>query len=161
MLFDLSFVFLQVFWCMFKWFAKILSSLAVSIILMHAMVPHHHHDCCGGRGFVFENEVACHCNGDYMCGNDCCDHEGSNHPLNRCRLQDLLSKLVISQKSDELLSVLKCVPVLDLFVLNCPSQEQIGNIISIQVSFWIDADGGGLPRGVVSSYNPFRAPPCC
>ena len=67
-------------------------SLACAIIMLHAVVPHHHHDCSEAKGFVFETEVACHCECDYHE----CDHRHSHHPFNTCWLEEMLSHLVIS-----------------------------------------------------------------
>lgn len=85
--------------------------LAYSIILLHAVVPHHHHDCGGGEGFVFEDEISCTC--DNQVNGDCCHHHDadgccpygghSHHPFDTCKLQDLLSQLVISTRDDKVL----------------------------------------------------------
>ena len=72
--------------------AKLMISLACAIIMLHAVVPHHHHDCSDAKGFVFETEVACHCE----CDHHECDHRHSHHPFNTCWLEEMLSHLVIS-----------------------------------------------------------------
>lgn len=62
---------------------------ACCIILLHCVVPHHDHDdSCGG--LVFENELTCR------------HHHDHHHHDGACRLQDLLSQLVISGKDDKL-----------------------------------------------------------
>lgn len=97
--------------------AKFLMVLACCIIMLHAVVPHHHHDCCGESGFVFESEVSCGCNcDDPVCEEHHCHHHDgeSHHPLNHCKLQDLLSHLIIGHKLDETYLALKTVCVLDL-----------------------------------------------
>ncbi|MBO4752805.1 MAG: hypothetical protein J5526_08730 [Bacteroidales bacterium] len=71
--------------------AKVLMAAAWCIIMLHSVVPHHHHDCCDG-GLVFENELDCQCEHH---NHDCDHHDGS------CKLQDLLSQLVISTKDDK------------------------------------------------------------
>ena len=78
--------------------AKIMVVLACAIILMHAIVPHHHHDCEGEAGFVFESELTCHCD------HDGCRHEEghSHHPFDNCKLADMLSHLVLTTKDDEM-----------------------------------------------------------
>lgn len=68
---------------------------ACFIIVLHSVVPHHHHDCWDG-GLVFENELECHC--DHH-DHDCDHHDGC------CKLQDLLSQLVISTKDDKWLVI--------------------------------------------------------
>ena len=82
--------------------AKIMSLLACSIILMHAFVPHHHHDCEGGMGIVFEDEINCHCDCDHHDHHSCAHHHGgSHHPFEVCLLQEMLSHLVLSTNDDE------------------------------------------------------------
>lgn len=76
-------------------------SLACAIILTHAVVPHHHHDCDEGGGFVFETELACHCHHDHSGCPDGKDCGHSHHPFDMCKLADMLSHLVISTKDDE------------------------------------------------------------
>lgn len=80
--------------------AKIMVSLACAIILLHAMVPHHHHDCDGEVGFVFETELGCHCDSDCDHHTDC-HHHGSHHPFDTCKLQDMLSRLVLTTQDDK------------------------------------------------------------
>lgn len=68
-------------------------SLACAIILMHAVVPHHHDDCCG--------EVEC-----FFCSehhhDHCCHHDGdSHHPFDICKIQEMLSHLVLTTRDDE------------------------------------------------------------
>lgn len=70
-------------------------SLACAIIMLHAVVPHHHDDCCGGVECFFCTEHH----------HDHCDqhhHSGDSHsPLDCCKLQEMLSHLVLSTKEDE------------------------------------------------------------
>ena len=79
--------------------AKIMVSLACAIILTHAVVPHHHHDCDEGGGFVFETELACHCHHDDCPDGKDCGH--SHHPFDMCKLAEMLSHLVLSTKENE------------------------------------------------------------
>lgn len=98
--------------------AKILITLACGIIMMHAVVPHHHHDCCDEVGIVFESELDCDCSCEEpLCEEHHCHHHdgGSHHPMNHCRLQDLLAQLVISHKNEELLMALESVVEMDLY----------------------------------------------
>ena len=75
--------------------AKMMMVMAGCIILLHCVVPHHDHDdCCGG--LVFENELTCH--------HDHHNHD-CDHPDGCCKLQDLLSQLVISTKEDKWLVI--------------------------------------------------------
>lgn len=72
-------------------------ALSCLIILVHAIVPHHHHDVRGLEGFVFEDEVGC------CCDSECHHHDGdSHHPFDICKLQELLSHLVLSNKREEI-----------------------------------------------------------
>lgn len=83
--------------------AKIMITLACAIIMLHAIVPHHHHDCAEEVGLVFETELNCHCSHQHQthgCTNDCDDHH-SDHPFDFCRLADMLSHLVLNTKADE------------------------------------------------------------
>lgn len=75
--------------------------VACAIIMLHAVMPHHHHDCDDAMGITFETELACHCDCDH--NHHDCDHH-SHHPFNICLLQEMLSHLVISTSDDELLS---------------------------------------------------------
>jgi len=78
--------------------AKISILIACAIIMLHAVVPHHHHDCEEGAGLVFETELCCHCDSD--CSHHDCDHRHSHHPFDICLLQELLSHLVFSTSDD-------------------------------------------------------------
>lgn len=82
--------------------AKIMTTLAVAIIMLHAFVPHHHHDFEEGAGIVFENELSCHCDCDHH-DHQTCDHHhgGSHHPFDICLLQEMLSHLVLTTADDE------------------------------------------------------------
>lgn len=91
--------------------------LANIIILVHAVVPHHHHDCRGADGFVFENELTCSCD-ESECGEchetDCHEHHRhTHHPFGNCKLHDLLSKLVLNTKDEKFLSASLQLPVFD------------------------------------------------
>lgn len=71
--------------------SKIMMAVACFIIALHSVVPHHDHDDARD-GIVFENELGCQCD----------HHEHERHD-GCCRLQDLLSQLVISSKDEKLL----------------------------------------------------------
>ena len=79
--------------------AKILVTLACSIIMLHAFVPHHHHDVEGGSGMVFETELGCHCHEGGV--HDDGDHRHTHHPFDICLLQEMLSHLVLSTSEDQ------------------------------------------------------------
>lgn len=108
---------------------KVMMCLACAIIMMHAVVPHHHHDAGCGVGLVFETEIGCHCDDEQDvdgCATHhrdaCCHHDhGSKHPFDVCKLQELLSHLVLNTKDDKML-LAALLPVLshdfqvDLFI---------------------------------------------
>ena len=77
--------------------------VACLVIMLHAMVPHHHHDCAEQQGFVFENELACHCD----CHDEDCHHH-THHPFDTCKLAEMLSHLVLSTKDDD---IVVCQPL--------------------------------------------------
>lgn len=135
--------------------AKLWMIVAVCIILLHAIVPHHHHDDEGEAGFVFENELVCHCHHD-----DASDHH-SNHPINHCRLQDVLARLVIGQKYDEAMLALQSAPVMDLWL----GEMTVGLDSECLLTLWEDCHGEfappALPLDEVLPGSPLRAPPCC
>lgn len=79
--------------------AKILVSVACAIIMLHAFVPHHHHDCDGEGGMVFETELDCHCN--ESCPHHHDEHHHSHHPFDVCLLQEMLSHLVLTTNDDQ------------------------------------------------------------
>lgn len=78
-------------------------SLACVIILIHAVVPHHHHDFDNSVCFVLHSvhHHDSHVGGSDSCDlNDgCCDDEKS--PFELCKLQELLSCLVLSNREDD------------------------------------------------------------
>jgi hypothetical protein len=74
--------------------------LANIIILVHAVVPHHHH--FGNEVFSHSSADCCHHEFSLLslgCENDDCSTNDSEN--NTCRLQDLLSKLVLNTKERE------------------------------------------------------------
>lgn len=95
-------------------------SLACVIIMLHATVPHHHHDCEEGRGIIFETEMACHCDHDCTSHRHADNHH-SHHPFDTCRLQLMLSNLVISTSDDQgYFSALIKAEAQDFFVMMLP-----------------------------------------
>ena len=73
-----------------KLMAKILVCLACAVIMLHAVVPHHHHEGCEVAECCFLH----HHHDDHE------EHEG-NGPFDFCKLQDMLSHLVLSTKDDD------------------------------------------------------------
>lgn len=134
--------------------------LAYGIILMHAVVPHHHHDCCGERGIVFEDELTCTC--DEHAHEGCCHHdaEESHHPFDMCRLQDLLSHLVISTRDDKMLMVAPEAPALPMGLAALPASGCTLPLPALSPSADRDAEAVvALPLRWVGNHA-LRAPPC-
>lgn len=141
--------------------AAVMMCLAVAVILLHAFVPHHHHDCGCDLGLVYETEVACHC--DDVCGDDhdCHEHH-SHHPFDFCKLQDLLSHLVLSNKSEETYLALNQMAEVDLFIdLNIAALLQTDLLQSSGVSAHFVRYSQFLPHTPHLDHRPLRAPPVC
>ena len=143
--------------------AKIMTTLACAVILLHAVVPHHHHDCVGEGGFVFETELTCHCDcdhdGDY--DHDDCDHRHSHHPFDTCKLAEMLSHLVLSTKEDEaMLATCVKADVHDLFVLIAPLAQTELSLMEVTAERRF-SDGGDfrLPQAPALGLHPLRGPP--
>lgn len=141
--------------------AKIAITVACAIILLHAIVPHHHHDCADEVGFVFETEINCHCSHQHHTHD--CDEHHSDHPFDICRLADMLSHLVLNTKEDEhLMATVVKAEVHDLMQAFLPTQgiaiQAVSNgadILAYSDVPWV------LPLPPLSGGNPLRAPPQC
>ena len=147
-----------------KFVSKLMVALSCCIIMMHAVVPHHHHDSCGEGGFVFENEVACECADEVpACEHHHCHHhhDGSRHPLNHCKLQDLLSHLVIGHKLDETYLALKTVSVLDLYGLCGITDVFCFSVYDFGCELIPSAPDVSLHSQEVQRCIGSRAPPVC
>lgn len=80
--------------------AKILVLLACSVIMLHAFVPHHHHNFEAGGGLFFDAGMGCQCDGGcHHPGSDC--HHHTHHPFDICLIQEMLSHLIISTGDDQ------------------------------------------------------------
>lgn len=135
--------------------------VAVVVILLHAFVPHRHHDCDVEVGLVYESEVACHC--DDLCGvdHDCHEHS-SHHPFDFCKLQDLLSHLVISNKLEETYLALNQMTEVDLFIdLNIVALLQSDLLQSSGVPACFVRYLQFLPHAPRLDCRLLRAPPIC
>lgn len=137
--------------------AKIMVSVACAIILLHAIVPHHHHDCCGAKGFVFETEVTCHCDVDH---HDV-DHHHSHHPFDICWLQDMLSHLVIASYDETNLCAYIQAEVHNTFVLSMPPvlEDLCTAAVAEGTVRWLY---GAIPltNAPRADVHALRAPPC-
>lgn len=140
----------------------VMIALANIIILVHAVVPHHHHDCRGIEGLVFENELTCSCN-EGECRechtSDCHRHRHrSQHPFGNCKLQDLLSKLVLNSRDEKLLVFSLQAPVFDFYNVDF---QQI-NITVPEMELLVSGDvsrGEEIPLNESRNSNALRAPP--
>lgn len=128
--------------------------LACAIILLHAVVPHHHHDCDHEMGLVLENELSCQC--DHQCDHH--EDHHSHHPFDTCKLQDLLSHLVLSTKEDETYWALNHVAVVDLFADNVWSAPDF-NVEATTPQRLMPHAASLLPSCQLPVDSPLRAPP--
>ena len=143
--------------------AKIMIMVACAIIMLHAVVPHHHHDCHDVKGLTFETEVACHCDLDHNHHN--CEHH-SHHPFNICLLQEMLSHLVISTSDDEFFSAALIKAESNFFILLAiPGIQplQLTPLFPTRLVWW---PSGTTPlfSAPASGAHGLRAPPfteCC
>lgn len=129
---------------------KTLMLLACSIIMLHAVVPHHHHCCADELGFVFEDEVECHCDGD---------HHHSHHPFDTCKLQDLLSHLVLTTKDESFWCAdHACV---DLYLPSVWNQCSLLEQRLAEVEYLQSRNASLLPIGADAYSVSRRGPPAC
>lgn len=138
-------------------------TVACTIIMLHAVVPHHHHDCHEAKGLTFETEVACHCDCDHN-HHDCGHH--SHHPFNVCLLQEMLSHLVISTSDDELLSAALIKAESNSFILLAIPGLQIQQLMPLLPTRLVWRSSGTTPLFSASASGAIalRAPPigvCC
>lgn len=143
--------------------AKIAITLACAIILLHAVVPHHHHDCTGEVGFIFETEINCHCSHHHHdCTHDCDNHH-SDHPFDICRLADMLSHLVLNSKEDEqMMTQVVKAEVHDLLLAILPTQNLA--VCSVESGLLVPNNANvpwALPISPLSGGDSLRGPPLC
>lgn len=143
--------------------AKIMVSVACAVIMLHAVVPHHHHDCCNAMGLTFETELACHCDCNHHL--DCnhsndCDHH-SHHPFNICLLQEMLSRLVISTSDDHFASAAFFKAESNQFIVLALPLSQPELLVPIQPNrhvWWSSGTAPLVPAPTLGA-NGLRAPP--
>ena len=145
--------------------AKTMIILACAIILLHAIVPHHHHDCAGLVGFVFETEINCHCSHEHHahdCSHDCEDHH-SDHPFDICHLADMLSHLVLNTKEDDnLLAMVVKAEVYNLFLAVMPTIDAAIKAPESGLATLANPDKPcSLPLPPLAGGHSLRAPPMC
>ena len=138
--------------------AKIMIMVACAIIMLHAVVPHHHHDCHDVKGLTFETEVACHCDLDHNHHN--CEHH-SHHPFNICLLQEMLSRLVISTSDDHFSSAAFFKAESNQFIVLALPLSQPELLVPIQPNrhvWWSSGTAPLVPAPTLGA-NGLRAPP--
>ncbi len=136
--------------------------LANCIILVHAVVPHHHHDCCPSIGLVYETEASCHCcdvSNLCDCGASTPHTHNSKHSTDGCKLQDLLSQLVLNTKERELFvqaldTSFQDFYIADLLVYTLPQPEE--GVFVYHKPFVISS-----PTVFLIDNSGLRAPPYC
>ena len=132
--------------------------VACAIIMLHAVVPHHHHDCHDVKGLTFETEVACHCDLDHNHHN--CEHH-SHHPFNICLLQEMLSRLVISTSDDHFASAAFFKAESNQFIVLALPLSQPELLVPIQPNrhvWWSSGTAPLVPAPTLGA-NGLRAPP--
>ena len=136
-------------------------TLACAIILLHAIVPHHHHDCADAAGLVFETELNCHCSHQHH-SHDCDDHH-SDHPFDICRLADMLSHLVLNTKEDDnLLTLVVKADVYHFFWAVLPTMDAAITAPESGLTTFADSDKPwSLPLPPLADGHSLRAPPLC
>jgi len=140
--------------------AKILITLACSVIMLHAFVPHHHHDFEAGGGLVFETELGCHCDCDCH-HHDCDHHHHSHHPFDICLLQEMLSHLVLSTNDDQYsLSELIAAEAHNFLLLDLPDvQIESAELFLTDHPFWWPPKEVPLSAAPQLGATSLRAPP--
>ena len=126
--------------------------LACAIIMLHVVVPHHHHDCTDGVGLVFEDELTCHCHDGESVPDD--DSGRSHHPLDGCSLQHLLSQLTLA--SDE-----KWVYAFLVAPLGLPAVSGVVEKVAVVCAYRPVGLSVTLPLGSYGVLPLLRAPPAC
>lgn len=140
--------------------AKIMISMACAIIMLHAVVPHHHHDCCGAVGITFETELDCHCDSDHHHHHPGCNHH-SHHPFDICLLQDMLSHLVISTSDDHYTAaaIIKAESNTFVFWAIPGLYRELQNPVRLIRQVWGIAGASPLISASIPGANSLRAPP--
>lgn len=137
--------------------AKMMMILAWAIIMIHACVPHYHHDQHNVRGLVCESDMGCDCDHDFAC----CDHHHHDDPIstpNRCSLEHILQHLIPVRH--------QCLNETQLDVIQLFSETTADlSIIDPSVSALRDNKhvplSTLLPHGGWPTTALLRGPPCC
>lgn len=146
--------------------AKMMMCIACAIILLHTFVPHHHHDVEGGEGFVLESELVCNDQGVCCHGQDCHHNQEnhdqeSHHPFDICKLQQLLSQLVLNERDDKFFVQSSLQPLhLDLAPWNAIVQK-VDILASPSEPIRWEVYDEALPSVLAPIVYGLRAPPMC
>ena len=156
-------------------FAKIMLIIACNVLMLHAMVPHHHMGCGVDGGFM--SMAHAHygmCKSDKDCIKVNCFaefdvrgilinyHSGEDSdetPSTQCKIQKLLAQSLINSTEQDIYTAIVCDAVLDL-LYGDTGQELLVAFIPIATCDWADYIEN-LPTQGIPSDAPLRAPPIC
>lgn len=160
---------------MSKLIAKIMVFLACSVVILHAMVPHHHMSCgIEGSYIAAPHTHYGMCDSDDDCFELKCmagvdsdkehrvlhhQHETGEYPISHCKLQDLLTKSLLNHNEYDIYTAIICDAVLDLFFDEL-SQEILVALLPMATCEWGEYVAILPTQGVLSD-APLRAPPIC
>ena len=140
--------------------AIVMVSLACAVIMLHAVVPHHHHDCCGTVGLVFEDEACCHC--DEACHDRACEHhhgQHSHHPFDNCLLQEMLSQLTLSNTDKYYFAALIKAEAQGFLLLFLPAEQSGAPLPALGLPFrWPAVAAPAIAVPYIGAIS-LRAPP--
>lgn len=127
-------------------------SLACAIIMLHAFVPHHHDDCCGQPECFFCSEHHHNHEAHHH------DHESNSDP---CKLQDMLSHLVLSSRHDEVLLPSPVMANLHTdFMVGAGCLAECCEVAVVNSQFWDRRlEAVSLCSAWLLDSKPLRAPP--
>lgn len=132
--------------------AKIMLWTACAVIMMHAFLPHHHDECC--------DVVEC-----FFCSEHHHEHDAQPHEKDTaddsCKLQDMLSHLVLSSRNDEALESPSVIAYLHQdFTIGAgwPAESCLALVLPSQPWDWPpDVATSTVVR--IRESKPLRAPP--
>lgn len=138
---------------------KFMIIVACSVLLMHAILPHHHHDIATLAGWSCKNEVTCQQNEHPVPDQNIrIQHQCLQHTDSTCAIQDALSHLVISQRYEiSFQTWAKALLSQCLAIQVTPLIDEL--FATTQLSYYLTDTL--LPPSVALANNLFRGPPHC
>ena len=131
--------------------------LANFIILAHAVVPHHHHH----EDIYFHHNAGGCCNSSVLFSfthnDDDCSHNDSERET--CKLQDLLSKLVLNTKERENFIAAVESDFQDYYIANLFLSDT--DVLQEVTYTKYRQYNEHVPKSCVETCLSLRAPPCC